>query len=156
MEYQNSMTGTKTGLLNITICKYCQFSPLHCTLCSPAVRQLCYNVIMLQSVFDKETDMSGVGRCEGWKKKTHQIYKKTLFRPTANKKFSWFMGNLLFQISKLWYFISGQAEWGLSPKVETGCSFSWCLCCWRHLWCLPVQGVSRRIESAAEKALSAK
>lgn len=146
---QNSMTGTNAGLLNITICKYCKFSPLHCTLCSPAVRQLCYNLIMLQSVFDKETDMSGVGRCEGVEKTTHQIYKTALLRPTANKQFSWFMGNLSVPNIKLWYFLSGQADWGLSPKVEPGCSFSWCLCCWRRLWCLPVRGVSRRIESAA-------
>lgn len=86
---------------------------------------------------------------KGWKKTPHQIYKTALLRPTANKQFSWFMGNLSVPNIKLWHFLSGQADWGLSPKVEPGCSFSWCLCCWRRLWCLPVRGVSRRIESAA-------
>lgn len=77
-------------------------------------------------------------------KKPHQIRTNQPFydlQQISNLADSWG----IFSVSniKLWYFLSGQADRGLSPKAEPGCSFSWCLCCWRRSWCPPVRGVSR-------------
>lgn len=85
-------------------------------------------------------------------KNSSDVDKTALLSPLSNLADSW----KTFSVSniKLWYFFSGQADWGLPPKVEAGCSFSWCLCCWRRLRCPPVRGVSRKIVSTAgERAI---
>lgn len=146
--YANMASSTPQSA-NIVIVLLLPLFSARCALQLSDSWQLCYNFIMHESVFDRETDTSGAGGCEGWKK-THQIRTNQPFcdlQQISNLADSWG----IFSVSniKLWYFLSGQADRGLSPKAEPGCSFSWCLCCWRRSWCPPVRGVSRTMVTAA-------